>query len=135
MSISDCQQRAEELSCHVMSYLSKNQLLADFQHQSYLTNDPSCFRYQDLADRGEEHSLQKNLGIARNICFEKTPDFQNGDWQSTFPPMTVRTPTFYEQWTRAKNTKLQCQSTERPKCFSEFSPERFPGPCGFSFPR
>jgi hypothetical protein len=116
-----------------MRMLSRTALLADQQHQSYLTNDPSCFRHQENADRWQEHFLQKSLGISRNICFDKTPEFQNGEWQTYFPPMTVREPTFFEKWTRAKNARLQCQPTDRPKCFADFTPEHFPGPCGFSF--
>jgi hypothetical protein len=114
-----------------MASLSKTALLADFQHQSYLTHDPSCFRYQALADRGDEHFLQKSMGISRNVCFEKTEDFQNGTWQQTFPPLSVHTPTFYEQWTRAKNNTARCIQ-ERPSCFNTFTPQPFSGPCGFS---
>jgi hypothetical protein len=115
-----------------MSYLAKKERDADALHQAYLIHHPGCARFQELADRGDEHFLQKNLGISRNVCLDKTADYQNGDWQAAFPPMTVHLPTFYEKWTRAKNAKLQCQSTERPACFATFNPEPFPGPCGFT---
>jgi hypothetical protein len=130
-----CALHADKMSCDAMSSLSKAALIADFKHQSYLTNDPSCFRYQALADRGDEHLLQKSLGISRNVCFEKTPEFQQGEWQTTFPPMGVHLPTFYEQWTRAKNNTAKCMNHERPECFKTFSPEPYTGPCGFSLRR
>lgn len=131
--MSQCSQLADQMACAAQRHLSRTALLADVQHQSYLTNDPSCFRFQAETDRWTEHFLQKSLGISRNICFEKTPEFQRGEWESGFPPMTVRDPTFFEKWTRAKNAQVKCQSTERPSCFANFTPERFEGPCGYSF--
>lgn len=133
--MSGCKNIADQLSCDAMHSLARTALLADQQHQSYLTNDPSCFRNQEEADRWDEYFLQKSLGISRNVCFEKTPDFQNGVWQSQFPPMTVHEPTFFEKWTRARNARVQCAPVERPSCFASFTPPAFPGPEAFSFRR
>lgn len=129
---SSCTTSASKVSCDAMSSLAIDAYKKNRQYQSYLLQDPSCFRYQSLADRGDEHLLQKSLGIARNVCFEKTPEFQKGPWENQYAPQ-VDLPTFYEKWTRSKNQKLTCNNTN---ALIPCAPEplgAFPGPQGFSF--
>lgn len=124
-----CTLNADKVSCDAMSSLSINEYHKNKIYENYLLQDPSCARYQSLANREEEHFLQKNGGLSRNVCFEKTADFQKGPWESTYVSQ-IKLPTFYEKWTRAKNGTLNCQSVTI-KC-PPTPLEDFPGPFGFS---
>lgn len=123
-----CTMNADKISCDAMSFLAKDEYYKNKQFEEYLLQDPSCFRYQALANREEEHALQKNGGLSRNVCFEKTEEFQKGPWEATYVPQ-IALPTFYDKWTRAKNGTLTCQST-KPPCTPPLTD--FPGPFGFS---
>jgi len=128
-----CVLSADKVSCDAMSTLAKDEYFKNKIYEQYLLQDPSCFRYQSLANREEEHQLQKNGGISRNLCFEKTPQFQQGPWEEVYKP-SVELPTFYEKWTRAKNNTVTCQKSnfECPSIPIK-STDTSSGPEGFSF--
>jgi len=125
---SSCTLSAAQVSCDAMSEMAKSEYYKNKMTESYFLLDPSCERNQQLANREEEHFLQKSLGIARNVCFEKTAQFQQGPWESSFTEM-VADPTRFEQWTRARGNAVDCRNRDIKCPPTPLAP--FPGPCGF----
>lgn len=132
---STCTNLADKLSCEAMSTLAKQEYFDNRIQELYLINNPACERYHSLADREQEHFLQKSLGISRNVCFDKTPAFQQGAWENQYIDM-VNVPTFYEKWTRSKNNTVSCQPARKDIGKCDVKPmDQFPGPCGFALRR
>jgi len=101
MDNESCYAQASHASCDAMSELALKEYYADVGVMSRMLDDASCFRYQSLANRGLESTLQKGIGLSKNSCFTKTDQFNAGPWEKQV--MGVDMPTFYEQWTRARN--------------------------------
>jgi hypothetical protein len=102
LSENDCAGVAGNVSCDAMKQLARDEALRNRSMCDYQTLYPACERFRELADRVEEYKLQKPPGFMRNMCFTKTPSFQEGDWAARFgggpTPRDVR----FDTWTRAK---------------------------------
>lgn len=106
----NCYEIASHVSCDAMSELAIRELRADQERLMRFMDDSSCIRYQSIADRGLESTLQKGFGLSKNTCFTKTDQFNAGAWdKEPIGVLDVQMPTFYEQWTRARNnSKVTC---------------------------
>lgn len=101
-----CATSASHMSCDAMSLLAIEETKRNAKVLGYQTVYPACERFQQLADRTEEHRLQKVPVFARNACFTKEPAFQEGPWQTQFQPVPLPNVRF-DTWTRAKGKPLK----------------------------
>jgi hypothetical protein len=100
----------------------------------YQIIDPSCERYQQLADRGEEYKLQLNGGISRNLCFTHDPSLKAGDY---FHQIQNTRKESFEQWTRRKDIGKPYQAkgapvTDLDDAFFRCWPSTAPGTCAYN---
>lgn len=99
-----CYPWAAKMSCEAMTTLAKQEAARNAQNLSYFVLHPACGRFQELADRGTEHDLQKTIGTLRKkMCYDRADKYQDGPWKSEQPttlqdPFKVR----WDEWTRAK---------------------------------
>lgn len=96
-----CMMQASDVSCDAMVGLAKDEAARNAATLGHQVVHPVCERFQQLADRAEEHGLQKPPTFARKMCFTKTDHFQEGPWSSQFAPIPYPNVRF-DTWTRAK---------------------------------
>lgn len=96
-----CAVTAANVSCEAMSELAIQEARRNSALLGYQTVYPACARFLELADRKEEHTLQKPATFAKNYCFTKEPAFQEGPWQTQFQSIPLPNVRF-DTWTRAK---------------------------------
>lgn len=87
-----CMNVADDISCTAMTELAMKQYLQNQKGLLYQTNFPACERFLQLADREEEHRLQKPLTTAKKMCFTKNDDYQAGEWTRMFDPIYGQLP-------------------------------------------
>lgn len=95
-----CQNTSSSISCLAMRDLAMKEAEENNVHLSYLLMDPSCQRYQALADRVQEHNVQATV-LSRRLCFTHDPTLKQGSYEL---PMSNGLPQQrWEQWTRRKD--------------------------------
>jgi hypothetical protein len=82
-----CMMSASAMSCAAMHELAREEASRNVNVLSYNVLHPMCSRFQELADRKDEHELQKPPQFAKKLCFTKTPQFQDGPWRDQFAPI------------------------------------------------
>lgn len=100
-SENQCWPEAANVSCDAMSELAIAETRRNAAFLGYQTLYPACQRFQELANRVEEHNLQKTPQLLRKACFTKTPEFQEGPWKQQFSELAWQQMRF-DTWTRAK---------------------------------
>ena len=97
-----CMNQADIMSCDAMTILAKKEAHADVSICGYSLLHPVCNRYNSLADRGLEYTLQANGIVSRNICFNPNVMIKQGEWEQQFEVLKVDMPLVYDNLTRPR---------------------------------
>ena len=95
-----CLTAANDMSCQAMSELAKAEVHRNVGMLSYQVINPTCQRFQELPDRGEESLLQQPSVYGKKACFSQTDKYRDGPWKSQFD-YPAAMPTF-DTWSRRK---------------------------------
>ena len=80
-----CMSLADQMSCEAQVWLAKEE--ARKNAGVFSQSLAPCERYTVLADREQEHALQKTEGASKKLCVTKTAHYQDGDWVQQFTPL------------------------------------------------
>ena len=94
-----CMISASDMSCQAMTELAKAEAQRNMGMMSYQVVHPICQRFQELADREEEYTLQKPSVYGKKACFSQSDKYQDGPWTAQFELQA--TPKF-DTWSRRK---------------------------------
>jgi hypothetical protein len=97
-----CINAADEMSCDAMTILAKKEAREDATICNYSLLHPVCNRFNSLADRGLEYTLQANGIVSRNICFNPNVMIKKGEWEQQFEILKVDAPLVYDNITRPR---------------------------------
>jgi len=95
-----CKNNSSALSCLAMRDLAIKETEENQIYMSYLLQDPSCERYQSLANRLKEHQLQ-GTQLSRRLCFTHDPTLKQGPYNMHLSN-GLKTQQ-WDQWTRRKD--------------------------------
>ena len=96
-----CKNQADILSCNAMKILAQKEEKENRNISKYLIENPECNRFQQLADRKTEISLQA-YGINRKTCYNPDSINKDGDWVKQFGPLIQKKYEFFDEWTRPR---------------------------------
>ena len=97
-----CMNAADAMSCDAMTILAKKEARADASICGYSLLHPVCNRFNSLADRGLEYTLQANGIVSRNICFNPNAMIKQGEWEQQFEISKMNGPIVFDNSTRPR---------------------------------
>lgn len=97
-----CYLYADAMSCDAQIGLAKKEVESNTYLLNHSINHPSCNRFNEILDKGQEYGLIKSQQTGLKFCYIKPKDDANAPWEQQFASL-LNTTTF-DQWTKARNT-------------------------------